>query len=148
MAEDGTIITTSVELVEVNCGCCGGVYAINKVYHQRCYDKGLSWRCPYPDCNVTWGWSGSGAHKKELKRLERLRKNAEDRERHAHQRAEAALADAKHADHRARGFKGQLTQTKKRIGKGQCPCCQKPYVHLARHMEKMHPEYEDGPVKV
>lgn len=38
--------------------------------------------------------------------------------------------------------KGQLTKTKKRIAAGVCPCCNRQFKNLARHMNGQHPGYE------
>lgn len=37
--------------------------------------------------------------------------------------------------------KGQLTKTKKRVAGGICPCCNRSFVALARHMKTKHPDY-------
>lgn len=38
-------------------------------------------------------------------------------------------------------LKGQLTKTKNRITKGVCPCCNRSFVQLGRHMQTKHPDY-------
>jgi hypothetical protein len=37
--------------------------------------------------------------------------------------------------------KANLTKAKKRIGKGVCPCCNRSFVQLERHMATKHPDY-------
>lgn len=37
--------------------------------------------------------------------------------------------------------KGQLTKTKKRIANGVCPCCNRSFANLERHMAGQHPDY-------
>ena len=54
----------------------------------------------------------------------------------------ANLADdlrAERSSHAA--TKGKLTKTKNRIANGVCPCCNRTFVQLARHMKSQHPEY-------
>lgn len=40
--------------------------------------------------------------------------------------------------------KAQLTKTKKRVSNGVCPCCNRTFKQLARHMENKHPEYKES----
>jgi hypothetical protein len=38
-------------------------------------------------------------------------------------------------------LKGQITKTRNRISKGICPCCNRSFVQLGRHMKTKHPDY-------
>ena len=69
-----------------------------------------------------------------------------------YKKAKLALASAtesqkwwrEEAEKKARSLsatKGQLTKTKNRIAKGVCPCCNRQFINLQRHMETKHPEY-------
>lgn len=40
--------------------------------------------------------------------------------------------------------KGQLTKTKKRLAGGVCPCCNRSFVSLAKHMANQHPDYQES----
>lgn len=52
-----------------------------------------------------------------------------------------ALRDQLHAEERSHSAtKGQLTKAKKRIGKGVCPCCNRHFTNVERHMASQHPE--------
>ncbi len=59
-------INVSVKLNMIDCGVCGGVYAITATYEDRCQEHGLTWTCPY--CKTGWGYQESG-HQKEVKQL-------------------------------------------------------------------------------
>lgn len=68
---------------------------------------------------------------------DRLRKQLEA----ARARA-AATADQLEAERRAHAAtKGQLTKTRKRVAGGVCPCCNRSFVNLGRHMAGQHPGY-------
>jgi hypothetical protein len=70
-------------------------------------------------------------------------------------KAELLQRDLERADHRARAnlaaleterrshsaTKGQLTKVKKRIGKGICPCCNRHFANVERHMATQHPDF-------
>jgi len=42
-----------------------------------------------------------------------------------------------------RAQKGQVTRIKNRIAKGVCPCCNRQFKNLHRHMENKHPEWSE-----
>jgi len=53
---------------------------------------------------------------------------------------ERARAEADHQRSVANGYKGAATKMKKRIGKGVCPCCNRHFTNVERHMATQHPE--------
>lgn len=71
-----------------------------------------------------------------------------DKERRRREAAEAracAIQDQLDAEQRAHAAtKGQLTKTRKRVGKGVCPCCNRHFVNVERHMATQHPEVTRG----
>lgn len=40
------------------------------------------------------------------------------------------------------GLKGEITKTKNRVGNGVCPCCNRSFQNLRRHMGSKHPGYK------
>jgi hypothetical protein len=40
-----------------------------------------------------------------------------------------------------RATRGHLTRVKKRIASGVCPCCNRTFQNVARHMKTQHPGY-------
>lgn len=40
-----------------------------------------------------------------------------------------------------RAAKGQMTKLKKRMVAGLCPCCEKNFTNLKKHMDKAHPDF-------
>ncbi|WP_159103999.1 hypothetical protein [Rhodopseudomonas sp. B29] len=45
------------------------------------------------------------------------------------------------AERRAAAARGQVTKIKNRVGHGVCPCCNRTFANLARHMAGEHPGY-------
>lgn len=41
-------------------------------------------------------------------------------------------------------LKGEITKAKKRASAGVCPCCNRSFVQLARHMKTKHPDFADA----
>lgn len=108
-----------VQLTTINCGNCGGVYAINEVYRQKQERDAGSWNCPY--CKIGWGY-------KETE-VSRLKKQITERDRR--------IANKR----RRRAENGAKTRLKNRINAGTCPCCDQSFVDLAEHMTNVHPDF-------
>ncbi len=123
------VLTT---LITINCGECGGVYAVSQRFYDKCREKGGDWHCPYPECRTGWGFSGRGENAKLKDQLEK-----------ANRRAASANCKAENAEYRRRAAVGQVTKIKNRISKGVCPCCNRTFANLARHMESQHPDYPE-----
>ena len=47
------------------------------------------------------------------------------------------------AERRLSAAKGRITKIKKRVGNGVCPCCNRTFSDLARHMASQHTGYKD-----
>lgn len=127
-------VTVQVPLTVVQCGPCGGVYAINNDYHREKLEKGGYWTCPY--CKCGWGFGES-----EVTRL----RNQLAKEKHNVEQARARADDMRQQrdamDMRRRAMKGQVTKIRNRVGKGVCPCCNRTFTNLQRHMTNQHPEW-------
>jgi hypothetical protein len=127
----GVAVQVDVELHTVNCGCCGGVYAINERYRQKQYQDGGSWTCPY--CKVSWGYANNNENAKLKQEL------AAEKER-----KERALAEANQLRASLTAQKAQTTKAKKqllRTKNGVCPCCTRSFTNLRRHMATKHPDF-------
>jgi len=61
-----------------------------------------------------------------------------DRERNARARANAR---ADQAEASASAYKGVATKARKRAAAALCPCCDRSFVQLRRHLETKHPGY-------
>lgn len=44
---------------------------------------------------------------------------------------------------RAAGYKGVATKMRNRVAKGVCPCCNRTFLDLARHMATKHPDIDN-----
>lgn len=47
-----------------------------------------------------------------------------------------------HTEHRLRATKGVVTRYRNRVGNGVCPCCNRTFDNLARHMQSQHPTFK------
>jgi hypothetical protein len=128
-----TIAVTETYTI-IHCGECGVPFALNDEFIAERRRDHRTWYCPnghsrhYPQENET---EKAKARARELER--RLASREEDlrAERVSHDRTKGKLT----------ATKGQLTKTKKRVANGVCPCCNRSFADLGRHMAGQHPEY-------
>lgn len=133
----GHALRRPVEFKTITCGSCAMVFAVPTSFHTQCLDDGRSFRCPNVSCqwdSQSYTETATGNLKKELAKQKRRTEWAEKSRDRAQERAE-------HHQHRANGYKGQMVKQKKRAAKGVCPCCNRSFVNVARHMASKHPEY-------
>lgn len=79
----------------------------------------------------------------ELEKTKRLLANANQRLEFEERAKKAAQANLKLERRRTAAQKGQLTKIKNRVGNGVCPCCNRTFGNLQRHMHTKHPDYRD-----
>lgn len=124
-----------VTLTQINCGKCGGTYAINERFRAEQETVGGTWMCPY--CQTSWGYG----HNNENARLRQQLVAAEGREKWQRDRAERHRQAAETNARRAAAARGQVTKLKRRVSRGVCPCCNRTFADLARHMAGQHPDF-------
>ena len=116
----GLPLAVTVTLTQINCGQCGGTYAINERYRQQKYEEGKTWTCPY--CRTGWGY--------EKGENPQLREQVEAERR----RLQAALS----RENEERAAKERLERKLKRVNRGVCPECNRTFSNLAQHMKCKH----------
>ena len=117
----------SVKLTVINCHQCGGSYALNERYRLERQQKGGSWHCPYCGVASCYRESDNAKLQKEL---------AQERAKHDQTRAEL-----EHQAKVAKQVKAAHDRTVKRVKNGVCPCCNRTFCNVQRHMKSKHPEY-------
>ena len=129
----GDTITGMGTLHVTDCPTCGCVYAIPDGVHRRGMrhkENATIW-CPN---GHQWHYIGK-PHDVEVRELrERLAS-----ERARRDQAEAAERAQRAAATRARNERDRL---KVRAKAGVCPCCQRTFQQLARHMKAKHPDFK------
>lgn len=128
-----TIVCVTLEKVE--CCSCSLVFGLTTDFVKRRRNDHRTFYCP--GCRTSQRWDQESI----VEREKRLRKNTEtqlQRERASHDQTKASLTTAKLQRSAA---KGQLTKVKNRVGKGVCPCCNRTFANLQRHMTGQHPDF-------
>ena len=103
-------------------------------YNQRLAD-GKDFHCP----------AGHNQHFTQKDTLEKKNASLARQVAQERKRTNDALAEAAHFRKSRDGMKGALSKSKKkleRVKEGVCPCCNRSFVNLARHMKGQHPEFK------
>ena len=119
--------TTTYEVVD--CPRCGQLFAITEEYVARRRDDGKTFYCP------------SGHSMSYTDTTQRQLQRERDRSARLAAQLDQARAERDATERRRRATKGQLTRVKNRVANGVCPCCNRSFSDLARHMESQHPDY-------
>lgn len=116
--------------LEVTTCWCGIVVAVPaNLYRQARNHTGRQIYCPL---GHTFHYTQT--YEERYERERELRAEAE--------RQAAAARDLLKAEERSHSAtRGQLTRTRKRASAGVCPCCNRTFQQLARHMKTKHPDF-------
>lgn len=125
----GYALKVSVSLETMECCKCGITFAApNTFWVQRKKDHSLNFYCPAGHSQVFAGETEAAKYKRLFEaEQQRLEWEKETNER---QRRLLKTSTTK------------LTNLKKRVANGVCPCCQRTVSQMARHMATKHPDYQ------
>lgn len=120
------------------CASCGCYFGVPSGFTaNRRSDKG-SFYCPNGH-SMSYNESELDRVRRERDRLKQGAAEKDDeikRQRELRKETERKLVAAK----------GQMTKLRKRVSNGVCPCCNRTFADMARHMQTKHPEFivDDG----
>lgn len=117
------------------CPMCGVTYGIPTAMQEAAHAAGnrqITWFCPN---GHNLGYNAESDEEKARKKAE----SDADWYRKRHQ-AERDLRE--HTEHKLRAQKGATTKAKKRHAAALCPCCNRSFVQLRRHLASQHPDYD------
>lgn len=129
-------IRNDTTLVLEECCLCGVQFGLtDRMYRARRADK-ETFYCP--------NGHGQAYVKSEADKLRQQLQEAQARATHVLDQltAERQAHETERKSHAA--TKGQLTKTRKRVAGGVCPCCNRSFVNLGRHMAGQHPDYAEA----
>jgi hypothetical protein len=118
----------------IECATCSVDFGIGADFMRRRREDHQGFFCPNGHSNVYRGDNEAEKLRKQLAREEAARRRAEVR-------ANGEEARRRQADRQRAAAKGQVTRIKNRVSKGVCPCCNRSFENLARHMAGQHPDY-------
>ena len=134
----GFTVTASIQFHTETCCSCGVMFAMTQEFYaerQRNSGPNNPFYCP----------NGHKQHyvgESDAQKLERERKRFEEELAAKNATLERVRAQADAAERRASAAKGQVTKIKRRVGNGVCPCCNRTFFDLQRHMHNKHPEFK------
>lgn len=124
--QDGLQITQTITFETIVCYKCHVPFAVSAKHHRELLDTHDTFYCP----------AGHPQHYIAKFNEEKLREQLEN-ERKQRQQEEERLYNL-YLDELNKSNK--LNRQLKRIHKGICPCCNRSFTNLKRHMETKHPE--------
>jgi len=125
-----TTLNYTEALVVISCGKCGIHFGVPENFNQDKKDHQTGFYCPNGHCRA---YNGQTRDQK-IAELEKRVENAHDYNRELHETID-------HKDNQIRGHKSANTKLKKRVANGVCPCCNRTFQNLHRHMKGQHPDY-------
>lgn len=113
---------------------CGLTFAVPKTWEDKRREDHTWWYCPNGHQQHF-----SGKTEAEKLQLERDRLAQRIAERDDEIRAERERRES--VERSLTATRGVITRIKNRVGKGVCPCCNRTFSDLQRHMHTQHPTY-------
>ena len=122
----------------IQCSACGVRFAVPQQFQKSLRETKRTFYCPNGDARV---YRQSRADELEAQ-LQR------ERQQHDQTRADALHQRERRerAERQAAAARGQVTKIRKRAGKGVCPCCNRFFSDLHRHMQTKHPTWHQEEV--
>lgn len=133
MAYEGLTLNIKIEFETIECFRCHVLFAVESMTRKHYIDTGDYFYCP----------NGHRQYYTEST-IQKLEKQLETKQRaldHKQKELEWSEQRTRNVKNSLKAEKGAKTKLKKRIANGVCPCCQRPFVNLARHMKGQHPNY-------
>jgi hypothetical protein len=120
----------TVELDGIECASCGMLFGITQTYLRKRLEDHKGFYCPNGHANYFPQETEAERLRGQLE-FARNRARGEERRREVAERSLAAT-------------KGVVTKLKKRVANGVCPCCNRHFADLQRHMDGQHPDFTGG----
>lgn len=122
------------------CCCCGVPFAMpDSMQRERRQNPGTAFWCPN---GHSQHYTGKTEEAKLREQLEASRLRAERAEAAAKRQRQRAVD----AERSASAYKGVATRQRNRIARGVCPCCNRYFPSMERHMQTNHPQYAGEPL--
>lgn len=133
-----THVTYTTELYLETCYSCGVPFGISEELHQSLKKSGNTFYCPNGHGQIYTAKKNAEERLKEVEAQLAQEREAGEWYQEVYRQAKNEL---KHTRSSLRATKAAHTRTKNRIAKGICPCCNRQFLNLHRHMQTQHPDY-------
>lgn len=124
-------------LMEESCFKCGVVFAMPKALHDTCVRDKQTFYCPngHGQAYVT---SEADRLRTALQKAEQATQAAKDEAARERRWREHQRDTLLHTERRLAAQKGVTTRMRNRVANGVCPCCNRTFANLHRHMQTKH----------
>jgi hypothetical protein len=125
------------DFAEETCYRCGVVFGMPRALHNTCRRDKQTFYCPNGH-GQAYTTSEADELRARLQKQEQATSIARaEAERERRWRLEAA-EERRHLERRLAATRGATTRLKNRVANGVCPCCNRTFVNLQRHMATKH----------
>lgn len=131
------IVSRQIRLEALKCWGCGCEFAVDEQLYANKKENSKTLFCPN-GCNLSLGKSRAEKIREEMEsEIARVKRDKEYLEASVKRQRERADT----AERSLTATRGVVTRIKNRVGKGVCPCCNRTFADLQRHMHTKHPEF-------
>lgn len=123
------------DFVQTICWRCKVIYWLpNDLYRSARRDENISFYCPHGHiAHFTAGETDEAKLRRERDLLKQEQARLNDEIRRQRELCEAA-------ERSAAAYRGQTTRLKNRAKAGLCPCCNRHFTNIQRHIATKHPD--------
>jgi len=127
----GYALARTVTLTDMEYGECGIVFAVPEDWRAEKQRSGKGWYCPNGHSRV-YKESDAARYKRMLDEANANNTKLAQSVREAQEAEQRAVDERKRVEREAK-------RIKRRIQGGVCPCCNRTFINLGRHMKTKHP---------
>jgi hypothetical protein len=131
----------ATNMVSIVCGKCGIEFHVPKRWQTDRRESKETFWCPNGHPRV-YCESEADVIRRERDRLKQQIAERDDAIRREQNWRRAERDGREAAERRASAARGQVTRLKNRASAGVCPCCNRTFSQLARHMAEKHPRFK------
>jgi len=129
-----------VRLVGEECCTCGITFGVTENHQKRLRDSHKRFYCPVGHVQYYQGQSETEKLKADLEQAKRR----EDRSNVRETRIRDQLGATERSNTALRGVVTRKKNQLNRVKHGVCPCCNRNFKDLKRHMDNKHPSFQES----
>lgn len=133
-----------IEFEEFQCVTCSIAFCVPNGYIDNRRRDGKTFNCPNGH-EMTFRETEGDRIRRERDQLKQKLAQKDDEIKAAWATANKQAEYVAAGERKLRAARGQITKIKRRASNGVCPCCNRTFSDLARHMHSKHPGFVTEP---
>ncbi|MCA8902077.1 MAG: hypothetical protein KDA53_12590 [Hyphomonas sp.] len=130
------------DFVTIRCCECREFFGMSRDYYEVAQRTGQFWYCPSGHRqHFARGPSEAEKLREELNTAQAEQSRLRQQLAYKDDRIREERESRESTERRLSATKGVVTRIKNRVAAGTCPCCNRTFQNLARHMRGQHPDY-------